>query len=164
MNDHRSTQRHVRYALGYIGLGMLKDAAAELESITAAEQLRSEVLSVRVDLHLEAKQWEKLVDVGGRLARAHPEIEHAWIGWAYALRELNRIADARTVLLDAESHHGKTSAVLHYNLACYDSLLGALSSARTRLATACRMDERFEEEGKQDPDLKPLRDDQTRMK
>jgi hypothetical protein len=162
MNGDVSTRRHVRYAQGYIGLGMLKNAAVELELIGAVDQLRPDVLAVRVDLHMEAKQWEKLVDVAGRLARAHPEIEHAWIGWAYALRELDRVTEARAVLLDGESHHGQTSAVLHYNLACYDSLLGAMASARARLATACRMDERFESEGRQDPDLKALREAETR--
>lgn len=156
MSPHLSTRRHVSYARGYLGLEMLRQAAAELDAIAPADQSLPEVLGVRVDLHMAARQWERVVAVGRRLAEAYPETEHAWIGWAYALRELGRIGEARGVLLEAEAHHGRTSAVLHYNLACYDALLGAIKSARARFAKACRMEKRFKEEGRHDPDLKAL--------
>jgi predicted Zn-dependent protease len=151
------TRRRLRHALGYIGLGMLREAAEELDAVEAADQSRPEVRAVRVDVCVAAKQWPETVDVAGALAREYPASENAWIGWAYALRELQRIPEARAVLLEAEPHHGKTSAVLHYNLACYDSLLGDLASARKRLATACRMDESFQAAGEEDPDLQALR-------
>lgn len=157
MTTSRNTRWRVEYALGYIGLGMFDAAVAELDGIAAEEQLLPVVRSVRVDQHLAAKQWKKAVVAAGELARAHPEEENAWIGWAYALRELQRVEEARTVLLEAEAFHGKTSAVLHYNLACYDSLLGALKSAKTRLAKACRMDEQFKAAAREDPDLVALR-------
>jgi len=147
----------VDYAAGYVGLGMWREAVAELDGIAAEEQLLPRVRAARVHCHLGAKQWKRAVVVAGELARAHPGAESAWIGWAYALRELNRVEEARAVLLDAEAHHGKTSAVLHYNLACYDSLLGALKSAKSRLARACRMDGQFRAEAKDDPDLVALR-------
>ena len=82
--------------------------------------------------------------------------ESGWIGWAYALRELNRVEEARAVLLDAEKYHGTNSAVLHYNLACYDALLGALKNARARLEKACRMDAQFKITAREDPDLVAL--------
>jgi hypothetical protein len=47
--------------------------------------------------------------------------------------------------------------VLHYNLACYDSLLGELAGARKRLATACKMDGQFRAAAQDDPDLAALR-------
>ncbi len=158
MNVSRDTRRRVEYALGYIGLGMFADARAELEGIAGAEWLAPVVRSTRVDLHLAAKEWKKAVTVASELARAHPEIENAWIGWAYALRELNLVSEARSALLEAEPIHGKTSAVLHYNLACYDSLLGALKSAQTRLKRAIRMDEQFKLAALEDPDLVALRE------
>ncbi len=158
------TRRQVRHALGYIGLGMFREAAAELNAVGEAEQSLPEVRSVRVDLCVAAKLWTETVAVAGRLAREHPACENAWIGWAYALRELRRIPEARAVLLEAEPHHAGTSAVLHYNLACYDSLLGDLSSARQRLATACRMDASFEATGEEDPDLHALREARRKSK
>ena len=156
-------QRRVRHALGYIGLGMFKEAAEELDSVTADGWSHPDVRSARVELHMAAKEWRKVIDVASDLARAHPKIEHAWIGWAYALRELNRVGEARAVLLEAEPHHGTTSAVLHYNLACYDSLLGVMASAQARLTRACRMDDRFEAEAALDPDLQALRDNRARL-
>lgn len=156
MSDDLSTRRRVRYARGYMGLDMLGEARAELDAVAPSDQSHSEVLAMRVELHLAAREWDAVVEVAQRLAARYPENEHAWIGWAYALRELNRIEEARSVLLEAETHHGRTSAVLHYNLACYEALLGALKSARTRLAKACRMEKRFEEECRLDPDLRAL--------
>ena len=159
MSRRLPTARHVSYALGYIGLGMLKHAAAELKLIAKTDQAQADVLSVRVELLMAAREWEGVIELAGPMARAHPQVESAWIGWAYALRELNRVAEARAVLLEAEPQHGATSAVLHYNLACYDSLLGDLPSARRRLATACKMDARLREDGAKDPDLLALRED-----
>ena len=161
MKAGKETRRRVDYALGYIGLGMFDAAWAELEAIAAEEQGLPLVRSTRVDYHLAAKQWKRAVVVAGELARAHPDVENAWIGWAYALRELQRIEEARVVLVAAEPHHGRTSAVLHYNLACYDSLLGALGSAKRRLAQACRMDPQFKAAAREDPDLVALRAAET---
>ena len=158
------TRRQVRHALGYIGLGMYREAAAELDAVVAAEKPLPEVRSVRLDLCMAAKQWADAVKVGSALAGDHPACENAWIGWAYALRELQRVPEARDILLEAEKHHGGKSAVLHYNLACYDSLLGELASARARLATACRMDQRFKVESEDDPDLQALRDARRKTK
>jgi tetratricopeptide (TPR) repeat protein len=157
MTLSRETRKRVEYALGYIGLGMFEAARDELGEIPKPEQAAAIVQSVRVDLHLAAKQWKKAVSVARGLASDHPEVENAWIGWAYALRELNLINEAREVLLKAEPLHGKTSAVLHYNLACYDSLLGALKSAQARLKRAVRMDEQFKLAATEDPDLVALR-------
>jgi len=157
MNASVDTKRRVQYALGYIGLGLMSEAGAELDAITEAERGLAEVKAVRVDLHMAARQWRKVVIVASELARSHPEVENAWIGWAYALRELKRVAEAKAVLLQAEPRHGDSSAVLHYNLACYDSLLGELAGARKRLATACKMDGQFRVAAQDDPDLAALR-------
>ena len=162
MRNTVSTRRRVSHAHGYLGLGMFKEAALELSIIAKDDQLLPEVQSARLDLHMETKQWHKVVKVGRNLAHTHPEIEHAWIGWAYALRELDRIAEARAVLLEAEPRHGKNSAVLHYNLACYASLLGEMSEAQARLTVACRMDEQFDAHAAVDPDLQKLRERRAR--
>jgi Flp pilus assembly protein TadD len=153
---NKATPRRLRHASGYLQLGMSPDAAAELDAIAFEDRLSTPVLAVRIELHMAAKQWETVVGIGRELARAKPEEEQAWISWAYALRELNRVEEARTVLLEAETLHGTTSAVLHYNLACYYCLLGDLETARKRLAKACQMEADFEKAAREDPDLKQL--------
>lgn len=122
-------------ASGYIELGLLNEASDELEAIEGADRLSSEVMSVRADLYMTAKYWDLRVAVARELARVPSGDEKGWILWAYALRELGRIEEAKAVLLEAEPLHGEC-AVLHYNLACYSCLLGHLDEARRRLATA----------------------------
>jgi tetratricopeptide (TPR) repeat protein len=151
-----STQRHIEYALGYIGLGLLDDAADELEKIAFTERLSPGVLLARIELHMAAKHWDLVVDLGRELSFLKNDVERAWITWAYALRELKQVEKAKAVLLSAELIHGKTSATLHYNLACYYSLLGDQEEAKERLRRACRMSMSCKDTALDDPDLKPL--------
>ena len=153
---HRDTPRHLRHAQGYLELRMLSEAADELDAIASTDRLKPPVLAVRLELEMAAEHWDAVVDIGSNLARETPENERAWICWAYALREVDRVVEARAVLLSAETMHGQTSAILHYNLACYDCLLGDLVIARERLERACKMEPCFEDDARDDPDLAAL--------
>ncbi len=152
----RVTARHLHHATGYLGLGMLNEASDELEAIDGEDRLSDDVLRLRSDLYMQAKEWDLLIAVARELARRDPEYNNAWIDWAYALRELDRVPEAKAVLLEAEPVHGKKCATLHYNLACYHCLLGELEDAKTRLRRACQMEERLKADALDDPDLKAL--------
>ena len=119
-----TTARRLRYATGYIGLGMFNEASDELEAIEGEDRLFDEVLVLRSELYMQAKNWDLLIAVARELARSSSKCAKHRIEWAYALRELNRVAEAKAVLLEAEPLHGKKCALLHYNLACYHCLLG----------------------------------------
>jgi tetratricopeptide (TPR) repeat protein len=151
-----TTQKRLQYAKGYIGLGMIKEANEELDAIKGAARTSHEVLRVRVDLAMEAKQWDEVVSLAQPLAEVRPEDEQVWISWAYALRELQQVKEAEQVLLKAEKVHGHKSAILHYNLACYACLLGYHELANKRLKRAIKLDKRIEDEWANDPDLKAL--------
>lgn len=138
---------------------MFPEAAREFDAIEGDDRLSPDVLSVRADLHMEAKQWVPLVAAAQALARRQPKSLKGWIHWAYALRELNRVAEAKAVLLEAEPLHWEKCALLHYNLACYHCLLGELAAARERLRKACKMDKHWQEQARADPDLAALRGD-----
>lgn len=153
---YKDTSRRLRYASGYIELGMINDASDELEAIRAEDRFAVPVLVVRLELHMAANHWETVVGLGRELAQQSPKHERAWICWAYALRELQRVDEARAVLLEAEPLHGRTSALLHYNLACYYCLLGEQATARQRLAQACKLAPGFKEDARHDPDLANL--------
>jgi tetratricopeptide (TPR) repeat protein len=153
-----STRKRLEYAKGYIGLGLIKEASEELEAIEGAARRSTAVERVRVDLAQAAKQWDLVVNLARQVAGASPEDEQVWISWAYALRELQRIKEAREVLIKAEEMHGHKSAILHYNLACYACLLGYLEEANKRLKRAIKLDKSFEDECDKDPDLKALFD------
>ncbi len=53
---------------------------------------------------------------------AAPSDVNDWVHWAYALRELQRVEEARDVLLKAEPLNADKEPVIRYNLACYYSL------------------------------------------
>ena len=145
------------YALGYLGLGLVKEAADELETIEGTDRLSIPVMLARIELYMEAKDWELLVAAAKGVARADPTRERAWIGWAYGLRCLEQVAEARTVLLEADLLHGKTCALLHYNLACYECLLGDTAATMTRLRRACKIGgKQFKTMALDDTDLKPM--------
>ena len=150
------TSRRVQYALGYLELGMLNEASEELEAVAFDDRFRPDVLAARIELGMTAKHWAVVVGLGQELTARAPELERGWIGWAYALRELGRVAEAKEVLLKAEPRHGAESATLHYNLACYHCLLGEREVARMRLTRACGMHPEFKESALEDPDLKAL--------
>lgn len=137
---------------------MLKEAAEELAAIEGDDRESVDVRRVRVDLAMEAKQWKRVVELAGPIAEVLPKDEQVWISWAYALRELQQIVEAREVLLKAEKVHGHKSAILHYNLACYACLLSHLEEANKRLKRAIKLDKRFEDEWDKDPDFKKLLD------
>jgi tetratricopeptide (TPR) repeat protein len=157
MNLSAETRRRLRHVHGYIGLEMFRAAAAELAAIAVGERQAPEVRLTRMDFYIAASRWESAVRIGATLARKDPSCEQAWIGWAYALRELQRVTEAKEVLLVAEAAHGVTSALVHYNLACYDALLGDLAEARARLVKAYRLDKTLKETAEHDPDLAALR-------
>jgi tetratricopeptide (TPR) repeat protein len=153
-----STAKRLEYAEGYIGLGLIKEASAELDAIDGDDRMSMKVLRVRIDLYMEAKQWDMVVTMARQVAEIAPADEQIWISWAYALRELQLIKDAEAVLLRAEKDYGHKSAILNYNLACYACLQGCHEEANKRLKRAIRLDKRFEDAWAQDPDLKALLD------
>ena len=157
------TRRHLEFAAGYLALGMISEASDELEAIEGGDRLRPEVMALRCDLYLEARQWDLLLAVARELARQRPGEVKGWIGWAFALRELNRVGEARAVLLEAEPIHGKDSGLLHYNLACYCCLLGDRAAARLRLRLAGQMDRHWRAAALDDPDLQAMRDEIAAM-
>lgn len=151
-----ATIRRISHATGYLGLGMVREATEELAMIPPADSAHSEVLNARIELHMAKREWDMVIGLGPELAKRHPDVDSGWIGWAYALRELNRIEEAKAVLLEAEPVHGKKCVVLHYNLACYYCLLGDMAEAKNRLGMACTMDKGWKKAALDDPDLKAI--------
>jgi predicted Zn-dependent protease len=154
-----STRRRLEYASGFIELGMMAEAAAELEKISPADRDSLPVLNVRLQFFMAAKEWPQVVTLAAESTRRQPNDSQGWIFHAYALRELSRIAEAQAVLLLAEPLHGATCGVLHYNLACYACLLGNKPEARRRLALAAALDQSWLDSALDDPDLASMREE-----
>ena len=156
MHDGIPAQKKLAYAFAYLSLGLVDEAEAELGSLLKEERDSPDTLAIFIDLHMARKAWGLTVDTAREYTQLRPREEKGWISWAFALRELERVQEARDVLLNAEPLHGKSCALLHYNLACYYCLLGEMDEARRRLSASLKMDLSLAEESKTDPDLKGL--------
>lgn len=141
-----------------MALGMTGAAHEELDAVDADDQLTEPVLLARIDLYAESRQWDALVAVAGGFSARWPASPHGWIGWAYGLRELGKVSDARSVLADAEPLHVEYP-LLHYNLACYACLLGDIPEAKRRLAIACKAEAAYKEMALDDEDLRAMWED-----
>jgi tetratricopeptide (TPR) repeat protein len=151
-----TTDKRLTYAEGYLALGMAEPALEEVEAIEPGERQALPVLKVTVECLMAAKRWERVVETAPPIVESEPHYEPAWIAWAFALRELERVEEAREVLLAALPHHEETSGLVHYNLACYESLLGNPREARRRLARASALDPHWREAAREDPDLRRM--------
>jgi Tfp pilus assembly protein PilF len=144
---------HVR---GYLGLGMISDAATELDQIPAADSQETEVLSLRAVVLQEQAHWPQLVDTAHALVLRLPAEAGWWITWAYATRRSQSLAAAEAILIDAERTHPKEPTI-QFNLGCYACQRGDLAEARRRVDQAIALDGTFRETAATDPDLVPLR-------
>lgn len=149
-------RRHLSYAQGYLELGLLVEAAAELDRIDPEERDALPVLALRMAVVQEQRRWPELCAVAGDFVRRAPEEAGAWIAWAYATRRADSLAAAERILIEAEQHHPAEPTV-QFNLGCYACVRGDLAGARHRVDRAIALDPKFAELAATDPDLAPLR-------
>jgi len=143
-------------ASGYLGLGMVAEAAGELDRIPAAEADRTEVLALRAAVLQEQSHWPPLEETARELVRRQPGESGWWIIWAYATRRSRSLAAAEAILLEAERTHPE-EATIQFNLGCYACQRGDLAGARRRVDRAIALDPEFRETAATDPDLAALR-------
>jgi len=144
------------HARGYLGLGMVEEAGAELDQLPAAAAQETEALGLRALVLQEREQWPALVEAARQLVLRQPGEAGWWIAWAYATRRSCSLAAAEAILLEAERTHPE-EATVQFNLGCYASLRGDLPEARRRVARAIALDPTFRAAAATDPDLAPLR-------
>jgi tetratricopeptide (TPR) repeat protein len=143
-------------ARGYLGLGMVEEAAMELDQVPAAATQQIEVLALRALVLQEQLKWPPLAEIAQKLVLRQPMESGWWITWAYATRRSQSLAAAETILLEAERTHPR-EATIQFNLGCYACQRGDLAGARRRIDRAVALDPSFREAAAIDPDLAPLR-------
>jgi tetratricopeptide (TPR) repeat protein len=144
---------HVR---GYLELGLVREAEAELERLPMSAADTLEALALRVMVFQAKSDWRQLAAVAGELARRLPSDASAWITWAYATRRATSLEAAEKILLAAEVHH-PNEPTIQFNLGCYACQRGDLAAARRRVDRAIAIDPHFGKAAQTDPDLEPLR-------
>ena len=150
---------HLSAAIGWLGLGNVTEAGAELEKIAPQFQSHLDVLAVQFDIHAAAGKWNAAAEIAGTLTQLEPKEPGAWVSLAYATRRKTGggIPQARAILIQAQRIFPKEK-IIAYNLACYDCQLGDLDAAKAWLDKACTLGDahKIKHMALQDPDLEPL--------
>jgi hypothetical protein len=154
-------KRHLSYAQGYLELGLLAEARAELARIAPPDRDSVEVFTLHMAILHELKDWPGLADLAGDFVSRWPDEASGWVTWAYATRRAESLNAAEKILLNAERHH-PAEATIQFNLGCYACLRGDLTVARRRVDRAIALDAKFLEAAATDPDLAALRERKSR--
>ena len=143
---------HLQAAQGYLELGMLEEALGELSFIDHTVLDDPDILELRLHILMQGERWEEALAVSQQILLTHQEMLPAYIQGAFALHELGRTAEARDLLLKGPSllHQDPT---FHYNIGCYQAVLGNREEAIESLFKSFELDASFREFAKRDPDL-----------
>ncbi len=150
-----SIERTLLAAQGYIELEMPGEALRELDELPPADQECLEVLQVRLFIHMRARRWGDALEVCDHLRERDPHQSTGFIHGAFCLHELGRTREAKELLLKGPATLLR-EATYYYNMGCYDAVLGNLEDAQHALEISFRMDDKFREIAKYDPDLKAV--------
>ena len=150
-------QRLLVAAQGYSELGLPELAVAELDLIPAEVQGEPIVVETRLSVLMLAKRYEDALPVGEKLCALCPERTAGYIHLAFCMHELGKTGAARDLLVNGPTAL-KAEATYHYNLACYEAVLGNVHEARAHLDVSFAMDKKLREYAHTDPDLAVLRD------
>ena len=122
-------QRHISAASGFLALGMLDDAANELEEIPPVLKRSPEVVAIRVEIYRAASKWEEMAMLSRQLVKMRPDDSAAWLALAFAVRRAES-PDAELALLHEADKAVPSCAAVKYALACSASVCGLLSVAK----------------------------------
>lgn len=150
---------YLLHAVGWIELGNLAEAKAELEHISSPLQLHPDVLEVRWLICAEEQQWTEGLQVARALLHNAPDRASGWLHQAYALRRVHDggIQKAWDALLPAFDKFPRTE-IIAYNLSCYACQMNEMDTARLWLKRAISIGnkERVKQRALEDADLQPL--------
>jgi Flp pilus assembly protein TadD len=147
----------VAAASGWLGLGLPREAEAELARVAPSSRRHPAFLAMAWDLHAHVRDWERALEVAMREWSADPTEAIGWVHRAYALHELKRTEEAIEALTPAMRLF-PSLGLIPYNLACYACQLGRMNQARDWLRRAMEVDGRdvVVKRARVDVDLAPL--------
>jgi len=149
-------------AIGWVELGNLAEARAELAQINPAQQEHPDVLELRWSISAMEKHWDEALQLAQALLRSAPKRSSGWLHQAYALRRVpgGGIQKAWEALLPAFDKFPKEPTI-PFNLSCYACQLHQLDAARDWLnrAVAVGGKEKIKQMALEDSDLEPLWDE-----
>lgn len=155
--DSIRSQHLTQQAEGYLELGMPQHALDVLQRL-GEDNLTSHARYLHGEALRALERWE---EAAGWLKPVADQAEgniHIWLalGWCYKrMGRLDLAIQSIQSALDADPDE----AIVHYNLACYESLAGDKPRALRCLAKAIELDPRYRDLVHEESDFDPLRDD-----
>ena len=150
---------HLDAAVGWLGLGCVLEARAELDLISAAQQRHPAVLEARWTLCAREQRWTEALEIAQAELAAAPDEASGWLHRAYALRRVpdGGLSRAWEALLPATEKFPR-EPVIAYNLSCYACQMQQFEVARHWLQQAMKVGGRdaIRKMALTDDDLKPL--------
>ncbi len=150
--------RHLLAAEGYFELDMFDDALEELDIAEHVPGNRKIVRRRRLEVFIAMQRWDDAHVLARELHENDPDDPNHRIQHAFVLRELDRIEEARGVLLSG-SPAFRRSALFYYNLGCYEALLGNSESALHQVKQAFALSPALRAHADTDRDLDAIRDE-----
>jgi predicted Zn-dependent protease len=154
------SERGVLAAQGYLELGMVDEALAELAVLQIPENPDPDLVELRLHILVQGCRWEEGLATAEELIRIRPEAAPAYIHGAFVLHELGRTAEARNLLLKGPQIL-RNDPTFHYNIGCYEAVLGNHDAAMLSLRESFALDGTFRDFAQRDPDLVALRSELT---
>ncbi len=151
------SERAILAAQGYLELGMAEEALAELSTLTL-ESVDPDLVELRLHILMQAKRWSEALSAAEELLRLTPEALPGYIHGAFALHELGRTEEARNLLLKGPAELRK-DPTFHYNIGCYEAVLGNREAALLSLERSFSLDDTYRDFARRDPDLMLVRDE-----
>ena len=148
-------EKQLQAAVGYLELGMLVEANAEIENLSPELKTSSTALGVRLEIYRAAEKWSLMEVVARELWKRHQGEPVYWNDLAWAVRRADSIKAAHSILLDAADRF-PGDAMTHFNLGCYACQLGDIEEAKEGVRRAIELDAKFKMLALDDPDLEPL--------
>ncbi len=152
-------QHRLRAAVGWMELGLPRDALQEISGLPIAIQEHPKLLQLRWSLLSGLKEWAQAYSVAEIWLQKEPCDPSAWISRAFAARRQPGGSVAQAFgLLEPAAAIFPGEAMIPFNLACYQVQMGNLAAARGWWAMALIRGDRDEllRLALEDADLEPL--------
>ena len=121
---------HIQAAEGWLALGLVEDAIAELARISPPNRNDTRVLVVRWEIHSKTGDWCSAHAVAKDLVELNKDSAAAWLHLAYATRRIDTggLQPAWNILLPTVDQFPEEPTI-PFNLACYAAQMGRLTEA-----------------------------------
>lgn len=147
-----------REAEGYLELGVPALALRSLERLGDPSQFAPSTLYLWGEALRGSERYAEAIPALEQAAHAEPENVHVWLalGWCYKRTgQLDQAIEAIRSALKSDP----TEALLHYNMACYQSLAGNKEKALDHLSQALNLDPDYRNLIDAESDFNPIRSD-----